>query len=80
MSHSDAALYEGQERRRAPFPLTDEQIEQIAERAAEKAVKKMTEQAYQAVGKGVVSKLLYILGVLTLAGYAWAMHNGWIKP
>src|SRR5262245_56955844 len=42
-----------------PVPLTDAQIERIAEKAAAKAVEKMTGQLYQEVGRSVVSKVLY---------------------
>ena len=39
--------------------LTDEQIDRIAEKAADKAVAKLTDQVYREVGKGVVQKLGY---------------------
>ena len=52
------------ERRKSPI-LSEEQIE-IAERAAEKAVEKMTNQIYLEVGKGVVKKALYLLGALVV--------------
>jgi hypothetical protein len=60
--------------------LTDDQLDQIAERAAEKAVAKMTGQAYQAIGQGVVKKGLYIIGVAAVLFYGWAVTNGWITP
>lgn len=40
-------------------PLSDEQIEFIAERAAEKAIEKV----YTELGKSVAHKLLWFLGV-----------------
>lgn len=65
--------------RRQTLPLTDDQIEEIAERAAEKAVAKMTAQFYQQVGKGVVSKLLTVIGVITVGAYMWLSSHGWVK-
>ena len=48
-------------------PLTEEQIEAIAERAAEKALEKV----YASIGKSVVTKFLWLVGasVLALAAY-----------
>ena len=59
--------------------LTDDQIDEVAERAADLAVKKMTENAYKAVGKSVIEKLFYIVGVLTLALYLWAKEKGLVS-
>jgi hypothetical protein len=59
--------------------LTDEQIDRIAEKAADKAVAKLTDQVYREVGKGVVQKLFYIVGALVVAAFLWAKANGWIK-
>lgn len=47
--------------------LSEEQIELIAEKAAEKAVAKLTDHVYREVGKSVVSKLSWTVGVITLA-------------
>lgn len=70
--------YKGEERRTREA-LSEEEIEIIAERAAEKAMLKMTNQLYQEVGKGVISKLLYLVGIVTIAAWAWMHTNGWIK-
>ena len=51
--------------------LSDEQIELIAEKAAQKAVAKLTEEFYKQVGKSVVDKFLIVLGAVTLAGVVW---------
>jgi len=68
--------YEGPERRVQPH-LTDGQIEAIAEKAAGRAVELMTQGVYKSIGKSVVEKFFYIVGVLTLALYLWAKKNGW---
>lgn len=49
-----------------PTHLTEEQMEEIADRAAEKAVAKMTGKMYQEVGKTVVGKFFWIVGLLAV--------------
>lgn len=58
--------------------LTDEQIEMIAEKAADKAVEKMTALVYQEVGKGVLKKLFWLVGVLAIALYAFLREKGFV--
>ena len=76
--------WNGDDRRTNPIEapnvwLTDEQIEMIAERAATVAVKKMTDDAYKAIGKGIVNKTLVFIGIIGLAGYYWAQARGLVK-
>lgn len=66
--------YEGPERRKEVH-LSDEQIDVIAEKAAERAVQKMTDDAYKAIGKTVIEKLLACIGVCFLALYFWLEHK-----
>lgn len=47
-------------------PLTDEQIEAIAERAAAKAIAKLTGMMYQEIGKTVASKFFWIVGAIVV--------------
>lgn len=51
----------------------------IAKKAAEMAVKQMTDEFYKTVGKGVVHRLLIYIGV---AAVAFATGKGWLllKP
>lgn len=67
--------YPGPERR-THIALSDEQIEVIAERAAEKAIEKMTANLYQEIGRGFVKKLFTLIGVLTVAVAIWATQKG----
>lgn len=60
-------------------PLTDAQIEEIAERAATKAVQKMTDHIYKSVGKSVLSKLAYLLGAFLVGASIWLQMKGFIK-
>jgi hypothetical protein len=54
------------------LPLTDEQIETIAERAAEVAFKKI----YEEVGKSVLKKLAWLTGAAVIGIALWlAGHN-----
>lgn len=73
--------YVGPERRRQVH-LTEWQLDDIAERAAEKAVAKtvdkLTRSAYENIGRGVVRKLFYIIGAGAVALYVWAQTHGWI--
>ncbi len=56
--------------------LSDEQIAQIAEAAAQKAVQIARDNFYKDVGKSVVSKWFVIIGMGTVAAYAWARNKG----
>ena len=60
----------------SPPNLTEEQIEQIAEKAAEKAIEKLTSHVYQEVGRSVVSKLFYIAGACVIGGFLWLKAKG----
>jgi len=52
-------------------PLSDEQIEKITNRAADKAVAKITANFYMEVGKGFVNKMFFIVGVIVVSLLAW---------
>lgn len=60
-------------------PLTDAQVEKIAERAADKAVSKLTDRVYRDVGKNVIEKLFWIAGVCAVAAFLWLQSKGLIK-
>ncbi len=69
-----AEEWDGRERRR--LPLSEDQIEEIAEKAAEKAIEKLTNHVYQEVGKSIVSKALYLIGASALGIYLWLKSKG----
>lgn len=52
--------------------LTDEQIEAIAERAAEVAFEKI----YKEVGKSVLTKLAWMAGAAVVGLFIWAGGHG----
>ena len=60
-------------------PLTEAQIEEIAERAANKAVARLTDHVYREVGKNVVQKFVYIVGAISVAFFLWLQGKGLIK-
>ena len=59
--------------------LSDDQIEDIAERAATRAVSKVKGEFYEEVGKGVMSKLYWLVGIILVGAYAWMVAHGFIK-
>ena len=59
--------------------LSEEQIEHIAERAATKAIAKLETHLYTSVGKGVLNKLAYVLGVIVISFYFYLQSKGIIK-
>ena len=54
------------------LPLTDEQIEAIAERAAEVAFKKI----YEEVGKSIIKKAFWVVGAAVVAALMWMGSTG----
>lgn len=60
-------------------PLSDAQIEKIAEKAADKAVAKLTDRVYRDVGKNVVQKFVWFVGVASVALFFWLQSKGLIK-
>lgn len=59
--------------------LTDAEIDQIAERAAHKAFETMTTRVFIFVGKGLLERLFWIIGIITLSMYFWLKSKGVIE-
>jgi tetrahydromethanopterin S-methyltransferase subunit G len=59
--------------------ISELQIEEIAERAADKAVERIVNDVYQQIGKTIVDKMLWLIGVVTLGAFSYALSNGWIS-
>lgn len=55
-----------------PRLLTEHDIDHIAEKAAEKALEKV----YTEIGKNVVKKALWIIGLASLAAMVWLSGTG----
>lgn len=59
--------------------ISEAMIDDIAERAAEKAVQKMTSTMYQEVGKGIVKRALWLTGVVVISLGYWLAERGHLK-
>ena len=59
--------------------LSDEQLDKLAEKAAEKAVEKMTNSIYKEVGKSVISKILWLVGVIAVSLALWLHSKGFLQ-
>lgn len=70
--------YKGPERRKEVY-LSDDQVKMIAEEAAREALKQMIDDGYKAVGRNVVEKGMWILGVISCGVFAWLAAKGFIK-
>lgn len=76
----EQAAYSGPDRRVRNFgQLSDEQLEEIAERAAEKAIAKVTQDLYTSIGKAVLTKVVWSVGVAWVALIIWLNAKGFIK-
>lgn len=74
---TESPRYDGPERRSHPH-IPEDQVEAIAERAAEIAIEKVTSQVYQSVGRTVVHRFIWTVGALAVAALAWARKEGWL--
>lgn len=59
--------------------LTDAQIEQIAEKAAKKAMIYAKSEFYQDVGHAVVNKFYWLVGAVVAGSFVWLASKGLIK-
>jgi len=63
--------------------LSDEDIEALANAAAEKGAQKAIDELEKRiilhVGQTVLKKLLWMVGSVALAAAIWAVNAGWIK-
>lgn len=62
--------------RRSTMQLSEEELDNIASKAAEKAIEKMTKEIYSQVGKAVISKLFWLVGLCTVGLYLWFKSKG----
>lgn len=85
-------LYDGNRRRKSDtddsfsmcprydkHELSDDQIEEIAERAAEKAIDKAKADFYQDVGHTVINKFYWLVGAVIAGSFLWLNSKGFIK-
>lgn len=65
--------------KRSKYTLTKDELEAIAERGAQLAFKKMTTEVFVYVGKGLLERALWILGLISVAAYFWLKEKGLIR-
>ncbi len=70
---------DGESEKRRTYTLTHDQLVKIAEQGAQQAFDKMTKQVLTYVGKSVLERFFWILGVMVLGLYFWAQSKGIIK-
>lgn len=79
-SQDEKEAYVGPNRRAHNFgQLSEDQLEEIAERAAEKAIAKLTQDLYTSIGKAVLTKVIWSVGVAWAALIIWLNAKGLIK-
>ena len=63
-----------------PIHLTEEQVDSIVDKAAEKAAKQAVElvmaKIYEEVGRNVARKLVWAIGLVTVALLVWLSGKG----
>ena len=55
--------------------MTDEELEIVADRVAEK----LQERFYADIGRRIVTKFFWIIGVSVVAGLTWVSQGEWFK-
>lgn len=73
--------YTGTDRREGGnhMVLTEDQIDAIAKKAAAEAVSQLTDHVYRQIGKGVVTKLFWLVGALSVGLYMLLKSKGVIS-
>jgi hypothetical protein len=56
--------------------MTDDEIERVTDLAAEKAVDKALDKMYSEIGKGVLKKAVWIVGIGIVALWIWLGNHG----
>lgn len=64
---------------RRNITLTHEQLNKIAEMAADKAVEKITGRVYQEIGRTFVNKMVWIMGALVTGATLYLHSKGMFK-
>lgn len=70
---------ESHSKERRHLTISEDQMDEIAEKAAEKAVAKLEDRMYREIGRGVLKKLSWMVGIAAVSLFIWAQKNGWLK-
>jgi len=63
---------EKSERRASAF--TEQQLEELADRVAER----LAARTFETIGRSVVKRFLWAVGLLAAGALAWAQQKGWL--
>lgn len=66
------------ERRRIPI-ISEEDLEEIAEKASDKALEKMEKRMYERIGRTFISKFFQVIGALIIPIALYLYSKGFIK-
>lgn len=69
---------ENSERRRIPI-ISEEDLEEIAERASDKALEKMEKRMYERIGRTFMSKFFQAVGAMLIPLALFLYSKGFIK-
>lgn len=58
--------------------IPEEQMQELVEQAAAKAVEKLSAEFYTSVGKTVISRTFFIVGGLAVASVIYLKSKGWL--
>ena len=70
--------YEDPERRKY-HEIPDELVDHIIDRAAEKAAEKVFNKVYQDVGRGVIKKASWVIGIILVSAAIWLGGRGYLR-
>lgn len=68
-----------EQEKRTTFTLSQEQLEEIAERGATRAIEKATNELYAGIGKRGIAFAFTIIGTLILGSFFWLQSKGIFK-
>jgi hypothetical protein len=67
------------EDQRKTYTLSESQLVEIAERGAHAAFEKMTTRIFVFVGRGLIERIFWFVGIAAFALYLWLQSKGLIK-
>lgn len=59
--------------------LTPEEIDEIAEKAAAKAVDQVFDRIYRDIGKGIVRKIAWVIGIGAFVLMLWLARHDYLE-
>jgi hypothetical protein len=78
MSAEPIKIYSGPERR-SGLSISRDQLDSIAEHAAERAIEKMKDAFFKELGRKALQFLIWLGGALVVGVFAWAQSSGLLR-